>query len=101
MGKFSKNLDIEYSNFLTLLYGYPRPDAYADEMKPIVARWNRILPRIKMVQEGKRGKPTKKEPEGKLMTLTDSNLSAIEEMKSHGFNPYELAKVADVEEEEE
>lgn len=101
LGKFSKNLDIEYSNFLTLLYGYPRPDAYADEMKPIVARWNRILPRIKMVQEGKRGKPTKKEPEGKLVQLTDSNLSAIEEMKSHGFNPYELAKVADVEEEEE
>jgi hypothetical protein len=33
--------------------------------------------------------------------LTDNNLAVIKEMKSRGFNPYELAKVADVEEEEE
>lgn len=101
LGKFSKNLDIEYSSFLTLLYGYERPDIYSDETKPIVARWNRVLPRIKAVQAGVRGKPTKKEPEGKLTVLTDKNLAAIEEMKAHGHDAYKLSQVSDIEEEEE
>lgn len=99
--KFSKNLDVEYSSYLTLLYGYPRPGVFADEMKPIIARWNRVLPRIRAVQEGKRGKPTKKEPEGKLATLTEKNLEAISEMKNHGFNAYQLAKIAVIEDDEE
>ena len=98
--KFSKNLDVEYSSYLTLLYGYERPDIFADEMKPIVGRWNRVLPRIRLHLEGKRGKPTKKEPEGKPI-LTEKNLAVIEEIKAHGFNAYELAKIAEVSDEEE
>lgn len=101
LSKFSKNLDVEYSSYLTLLYGSERPDMFSDEMKPIVARWNRVLPRIRAVQEGKRGKPTKKEPEGKLTVLTEKNLAAIQEMKEHGFDAYELAKIADISNEEE
>ncbi len=99
--KFSKNLDIEYSNFLTLLYNYERPDIYSDEMKPIVGRWNRTLPRIRLVQEGKLGKPTKQFPNGKPPSLTDKNLASIEEMKQFGFDAYALAKIADVNEEDE
>lgn len=99
--KFSKNLDVEYSSFLTLLYGYERPDIYSDEMKPIVSRWNRVLPRIRAVQDGKKGKPTKQFPDGKPVTLTENNLSAIEEMKLHNFDAYSLAKIADITEEEE
>lgn len=98
--KFSKNLDVEYSNFLTLLYGYERPDVFADEMKPIVARWNRVLPRIRLHLEGKRTKPTKKEPNGKPI-LTDKNLAVIEEIKAAGFDAYKLAKIADVSDEDE
>ena len=98
--KFSKNLDVEYSSFLTLLYGYERPDVYAEEMKPIISRWNRVLPRIRLHLSGKKSKPTKKNPEGKSI-LTDNNLAIIEEIKKHGFDPYELAVIADVNDEEE
>ena len=101
MGKFSKNLDVEYSSYLTLLYQYDRPDSFSDEMKPIVSRWNRVLPRIRAVQGGAKGKPTKKFPNGKPVELTESNLSAIKEMEKYGFNAYSLAKVADINEEDE
>ncbi len=98
--KFSKNLDVEYSSYLTMLYGYERPDVYAEEMKPIVSRWNRILPRIRLHLCGKRSKPTKKDPEGKSL-LTEKNLAVIEEIKQFGFDPYSLAVVANVSEDEE
>jgi hypothetical protein len=45
LAKFSKNLGVEYSSYLTMLYGYERPDIYSDEQKPIVDRWNRVIKR--------------------------------------------------------
>ncbi len=101
MGRFSKSLAIEYSNFLTLLYGYARPDEYSDKVKPMVSRWNRVLARLKKIESGERKKPTKKNPEGELLQLTPKNIEALDEMKKYGFNPEQLSKVADVTEEEE
>lgn len=69
-GKFSKNWRIEYSSYLTMLYGYERPDLYADEVKPMVARWNRVMGRVKKGEK-----------------MTPGNLEAIEEMKRWSFDP--------------
>lgn len=44
-GKFSKSLGIEYSNYLTMLYGFQTPRDYSDSVKSQVARWNRVLAR--------------------------------------------------------
>lgn len=102
MGKFSKNLKIEYSNFLTLMFPqYERPDMYSDAVKPMVAKWNRVLARLKKVEVGEKTKPSKKFPDGKLIELTPKNIEAIEEMKQHGWDAKALAKVADVSEDEE
>ncbi len=101
MGKFSKNINVEYSNFLSLLYGYERPDQYADEMRPKIDRWNRVLKRIQLVNNGTRTKPSKNFPQGKLMELTDKNEAAIKEMENEGWNPEALSMIADIEEEGE
>ena len=96
LGKFSKNLQIEYSNYLTLLYPqYDRPDQYSDSVKPKVARWNRLLARLKTIE--------KKEPfkTGKEIKLTPKNIDVILEMKRENFDAYSLAKVAEVVEDEE
>jgi hypothetical protein len=47
MGKFSKNFNVEYSGYLTPLYGYEQPSEYDDAVKPIVARWNRVVMRVR------------------------------------------------------
>lgn len=44
-GKFKKNLGIEYSPYLTMIYGYELPRQYSDEVSPHVERWNRVLKR--------------------------------------------------------
>ena len=74
-GKFSKNWRIEYSSYLTMLYGYERPNIYADEVSPIVARFNRVMGRVKRSEK-----------------MTPKNLEALEEMKQHGFNPDALVE---------
>lgn len=98
--KFTKNFNVEYSNYLTLVYGFKEPMEYSELVKGKIQRWNRVLARLKDIQEGKRGKPTKKEPEGKLVTLTDNNKEAIEEMTNEGHDAYALCKIAKVEQEE-
>lgn len=95
MGKFSKNLGIEYSSFLTMLYGYEKPMDYSDAVKGKVARWNRLLARLKQIESGVLTKT------GKATVLTDKNKMAVDEMSQNGFNAYELVKVADITEEEE
>jgi len=44
-GKFKKNLGIEYSNYLTMLYGFDTPRDYSDAVKSKVARWSRVISR--------------------------------------------------------
>lgn len=43
--KFNKNWRVEYSNYLTRLYGYERPDQYADKWKKQIGQFNRVLGR--------------------------------------------------------
>lgn len=43
--KFRSNWHIEYSPYLTLLYGYQQPMEYRDKWKSDVASWNRIFNR--------------------------------------------------------
>lgn len=45
-GKFNKNLKIEYSNYLTMLYGYKTPEDYRNEWSSVSASFNRVLGRI-------------------------------------------------------
>lgn len=86
LGKFSKNFNVEYSPFLTKIYGYERPDQYDEEIAPLIGRWNRVLTRIKT---------------GK--TLTKDNQVAIDEMAGRGFDVSKMdlkaSKVEEVEEE--
>lgn len=83
-GKFSKNWGVEYSQYLTMLYGFERPDLYVEQVKPVVARFNRVMGRVKRSDK-----------------MTPKNLEALEEMKQHGFNPDALVdKFAGADEEE-
>lgn len=83
-GKFQKNFLIEYSQYLTLLYGFKRPDEYADSVSSKIQSWNRVLVRMRDIKNGKKTKA------GKDMVLTDSNKEAIEAMRSQGHVPEKL-----------
>lgn len=50
MGKFSKNFNVEYSGYLSMLYGFEQPSEYAELFKPLIGRWNRVLARLKVGQ---------------------------------------------------
>jgi hypothetical protein len=100
-GKFKKNFNIEYSNYLTLVYGYKEPMDYSNDVKSQIQRWNNVLKRIQLVGEGKRNKPTKSEPLGALLKLTDKNKLVIDEMAKAGLDAYKLSEKAKVEEDED
>lgn len=48
--KWETNWNVEYSQYLTMLYGYETPKDYRDDWAPKVQRWNRVLKRM---EEGK------------------------------------------------
>jgi hypothetical protein len=73
-GKFSKNFGVEYSNYLTRLYGYSEPEEYRNDVTPAISRWNRVLKRVK-----------------ENAKMTDKNKEVIEEMTNAGYNVQELA----------
>lgn len=50
LGKFSRNWGVEYSSYLTLLYGFETQLAFEEVVNPRVARWNRVLGRMKTGQ---------------------------------------------------
>jgi hypothetical protein len=68
-GKFSKNLDIEYSPYLTMVYGYDQPRNYSDRVSPIVARWNRV---VKRYADGNK--------------ITEDNKKVKDEIIASGYN---------------
>lgn len=68
-GRFAKNFNVEYSGFLTQLYGFTDQADYDEKIGPKVERWNRVLGRIK---------------EGKEMTA--NNEEALAEMKEMGWD---------------
>jgi hypothetical protein len=77
--KFSKNWNVEYSNYLEYLYGYATPEAYRMAWQYKVNSWNRVIKRA--VLEG-----TSIKREGKpdlIMKLTDKNFEAIADVKKY------------------
>jgi len=67
--KFSANWRVGYSNYLTYLYGLANQFMFDSKYKPIVAKWNRVLERIK---ENKK--------------MTDQNKEALNEIRRAGFD---------------
>lgn len=65
--KFSKNLGVEYSNYLKKVYGFKTPEDYREAVDKKISRWNRVIGRM---NDGKE--------------MTDNNLEAIDEMKAEG-----------------
>lgn len=43
--RFEKNWKVEYSNYLTMLYGYKQPIEYRDKVDRPIASWNRTFKR--------------------------------------------------------
>jgi len=74
LGKFAKNFNVAYSGYLKMLYGFKDQKEFDDEHTPIVARWNRVIGRIKNGDK-----------------MTSKNEEAIEEMKQAGFNVEDVA----------
>lgn len=81
-GRITKNWKVEYSNYLTMLYGYNEPHEYAEKWKGSIARWNRVIGRIK---SGKK--------------MTDENKKAIDEIHEHFTNFTEIIEKAEITEE--
>ncbi len=74
-GKFNTNWRIEYSNYLSKLYGYETPEKYRERWDKSVASFNNVLRRVVLVDSGKLT------PTGKKMTLSKQNLEMIGEVK--------------------
>jgi len=87
VGKFSKNLKVEYSPYLTMLYGYKSPDEYRRSIEPTVLRWNNALTRYAKIE---RGDLT---PTGKDMKLTDQNKEVRKEIIASGYDFSELLEI--------
>jgi len=75
IGKFSKNFNVAYSGYLTMLYGFKDQKEFDDKYIPIVGRWNRVMARIKSGKD-----------------ITPKNSSVLDEIKIEGFNLDEITK---------
>lgn len=67
--RFSKNFNVEYSSYLTMLYGFTDQSDYDDKISPSVERWNRVLGRIKKGEK-----------------MTANNEEALAEMAAEGWD---------------
>lgn len=76
--KFNKNWNVEYSDYLMLLYGYETPEKYRNAWMFKVNSWNRVFKRA--VLEGQSIERPGKDP--LIMKLTPQNLKVIEEMRT-------------------
>ncbi len=45
-GKFTKNLNVSWSNYLTMLYGFQEPREYDEPYGKMAGNWNRIMQRV-------------------------------------------------------
>jgi len=78
VGKFSKNLGVEYSPYLTHLYGFKDPDEYRNNVS-FIDKWNRTLTRMALIESGA------KTPTGKPITITTKNIECKQEINKSGF----------------
>jgi len=86
LGKFSKNFNVEYSSYLSLLYGFQQPADYDAAFQPLVGRWNRVLTRCKNGDK-----------------MTPKNLEVLDEIRNHNFDIEQILRdfAAEAEEGEE
>lgn len=75
VGKFTKNLNVEYSNYLTKLYGFQEPREYSEIYGRKATSWNGVLKRIR-----------------ESAKMTDKNDEYILEAAKMGFNMMKLAE---------
>lgn len=80
VASFEKHLGIEYSPYLTRLYGYKTPEEYRDDIQPKVTQWNRVINRYAAIAKGMTT------PTGKELKITDSNKEVRKDIESKGFN---------------
>jgi hypothetical protein len=72
---FQKNMNVQYSNFLSLGWGYEDYDAFEKRWAPVKASYNRVFKRHVLEGTetiGRTGKPS-------IMKLTSANLEVIKE----------------------
>jgi hypothetical protein len=87
VGNFSKNLKVEYSNYLSMLYGYASPDDYRRNISPTILRWNNVLGRYAKVEGGALT------PTGKLVKISPENKEVRAEIIKSGYNFDELVQI--------
>lgn len=63
--RFTKNFKVEYSPYLTMIYGFEKPKDYSSKWSPLVSSWNRVFKRCVMGDK-----------------MTDKNLAVISEAKA-------------------
>ena len=68
-GKFRKNWNVEYSNYLTMLYGFKEPDEYGRPYQAIASKFNRVMGRVKRGDK-----------------MTDKNEEVLKEIKNLGYD---------------
>lgn len=73
--QFAKNNNVEYSPYLTMLYGYKDFDEFSEKWKKTLSRWNRAFKRHVQVASGA------ETPNGKPMKLTDKNKEDADEVR--------------------
>lgn len=86
IGKFSKNLQVEYSPYLTMIYGFATPEDYRDSVK-FVDKWNRTLSRFVLAETGA------KTPTGKPISITPKNKESRAEIEAGGYNLDDLIQI--------
>ena len=53
-GKFTRNWNVEYSAYLTMLYGYQTQLEFEEAVNPTVSRWNRVIGKLYKAEERKK-----------------------------------------------
>jgi hypothetical protein len=86
IGSFKKNLKVEYSSYLTMLYGYAPPDEYRRSVQPQILRWNNALTRYAKNENGGLT------PTGKKMNMTKSK-EVRQEIINSGYDFNELLQI--------
>ncbi len=71
--RFTKNFNIEYSSYLTKIYGFDTPNDYDEKVSSKIESWNRVITRINSNKD-----------------LTNNNKEKIEEMTKYGFDIFKL-----------
>lgn len=74
--RFSKNLNIEYSPYLTMLYEFETPREYSETWGKVATRRNRVLKRVKNGDK-----------------MTKMNEEVLEEIRNDGYDVDELVKM--------